>query len=75
MLHQFLVFASEAKLLAAAGLGCWLLAAIAVVAEKRRNARPSLDQVGWVPWTGIFLAATLCGAMFILFGVKAILQG
>lgn len=71
MIHGFLAFASDAKLLLAAGLACWLLAGVALIAERRRHARTNLDQVGWVPWTGVFLAMTLCGVMFVLLGAKA----
>lgn len=72
MVHQFLAFASDAELLAATGLGCWLVAAVALVAERRRHARASLDRVGWVPWTGLFLAMALCGTMFVLLGAKGL---
>ena len=56
MVHHFLAFASDAKLLAATGVACWLVAGLALVADRRRHARVSLDRVGWVPWTGLFLA-------------------
>ena len=73
MIHQFFAFASDAKLLVASGLACWLVAALALVAERRRHARTSLDQVGWVPWTGVFLAMIVCGTMFVLLGAKALI--
>lgn len=73
MIHQFLAFASDAKLLVASGLLCWVVAAVALVAERRRHARTNLDQVGWVPWTGVFLAMLVCGTMFVLLGAKALL--
>ena len=75
MVHHFLAFASDAKLLAATGVVCWLVAAVALVAEKRRHARVRLDAVGWMPWTGLFLAMAVCGTMFILFGSKALFPG
>ena len=46
MIHQFLAFASDAKLLVASGLLCWVVAAVALVADRRRHARTNLDQVG-----------------------------
>ena len=72
MVHEFLAFASDAKLLVVCGLACWLVAAVALVAERRRHARTSLDQVGWVPWTGLFLAMLVCGTMFVLLGAEAL---
>lgn len=47
--------------------GLLLLAVTAVIAEHRRNRRPVLDRVGWVPWDliqilaflGAFVAAAL----------------
>lgn len=74
-MHHFLAFASDAKLLAATGVACWLVAGLALVADRRRHARVSLDRVGWVPWTGLFLAMAVCGTMFVLLGSKALLGG
>jgi hypothetical protein len=73
MVHEFIAFASEAKLLVAAGVACWLFAGVAWVAERRRHARTRLDRVGWMPWIGLFLAALASGVMFILLGAKALL--
>lgn len=74
-MHHFLAFASDAKLLAATGVACWLVAGLALVADRRRHARVSLDRVGWVPWTGLFLAMAVCGTMFVLLGSQALLGG
>ena len=54
MIHQFLAFASDAKLLLFTGLACWTFAVFAWLAERRRGKRADLDRVGWVPWTGLF---------------------
>lgn len=39
------------------------LAGGAAYAERRRARRTRLDQVGWVPWSGILLAALLVGSV------------
>lgn len=75
MLHQFLAFASEAKLLAAAGLACWLAAGVTLIAERRRNARTRLDAVGWVPWTGLFLTLAVIGGGLIAVALPTIMGG
>lgn len=75
MLHDFLAFASDADLFAAAGFVCWIVAVAAFLAERRRHARRDLDRVGWVPWTGVFLAAAVCGTTFLLLGSKALVAG
>ena len=59
-----LAFASDAQLLALAGLGCWVFAAICLIMERVRNSRRSVEQlekVGWVPWTPLFLASAVIG--------------
>ncbi|MFN4112962.1 MAG: hypothetical protein ACK4GD_03360 [Sphingomonadaceae bacterium] len=75
MLHQFLAFASEAKLLAAAGLACWIAAGITLLAEKRRHRRDRLDAVGWVPWTGLFLTLAVIGGGLIAVALPSIMGG
>jgi hypothetical protein len=42
---------------------CAAVAAWAAIADRRRARRDRLDQVGWVPWGGILLAALLVGAV------------
>ena len=75
MIHQFLAFASEAKLLAAAGLACWIAAGLALVAERRRAARARIDAVGWVPWTGLFLTLAVIGGGLIAVSLPSIAGG
>jgi hypothetical protein len=41
-----------------AGIAAW-----AAIADRRRARRTRLDEVGWVPWGGILLAALLVGAV------------
>ena len=75
MRHQFLAFASEAKLLAAGGLACWVAAGFTLVAEKRRHRRDRLDAVGWVPWTGLFLTLAVIGGGLIAVALPSIMGG
>lgn len=72
MLHDFFAFASDAKLLLFTGMACWTFAVLAWLAERRRGKRADLDRVGWVPWTGLFLAAVVSGTVFVMLGSKAL---
>ncbi len=59
-----LAFASDAALLALAGLACWVFAGVCLVMERRRGSRRSverLEKVGWVPWTNLFVASAIIG--------------
>lgn len=63
-LFSQLAFASDAVMLALAGLGCWVFAALCLVMERLRNHRRSLERlerVGWVPWTNLFVASAIIG--------------
>ncbi len=75
MIHQFLAFASDGDMFAAVGAVCWVVAGIALVADRRRQKRRDLNHVGWVPWTGVFLGAALAGAIFLTLGLKASVAG
>lgn len=61
---SWLLFASNADLLALWG-GAWLLLAIGALAmDRRRHNRDRIsaaDQVGWMPWTLIFIASAMIG--------------
>lgn len=59
-----LTFASDAALLALAGAACWVLAALCLVMDKRRQKLRTLERlerVGFVPWTGLFLGLAIIG--------------
>ena len=55
----------------------WLAGAAALVAavagwfERRRAARANLDRVGWVPWTGLFVAAFFVAVVAAALGLKS----
>jgi hypothetical protein len=51
--------------------GCALLIAIlAGVADHRRQRRDRLDDIGWVPWRGIQVAAVFCFLAAAILAVK-----
>ncbi|OBX20418.1 hypothetical protein A9995_01485 [Erythrobacter sp. QSSC1-22B] len=72
-LPDVLMFASDAELLASAGVVLLVLAAIASLMERRRMRRVALHHVGWVPWTGIFLTLAIIGGGLLSVAVPAIL--
>jgi hypothetical protein len=54
---------------ATAGVLALTLALTAVWAERRRMRRTNLDAVGFMPWTAIYLIASLTA--IVLFGLAA----
>ncbi|MDG6078729.1 hypothetical protein E3U23_05925 [Erythrobacter litoralis] len=72
---DFLLFASDAAILALWGLGAVLIALAALVMEHRRNRRTRIDHVGWVPWTGIFLAFAVIGGGLLVAAIPPLLAG
>lgn len=55
---------SDAGQLAIIGGLFWVFAGFAAVMERRRGKRRDvgrLEQVGWVPWTGLFVGAAMIG--------------
>ena len=47
-----------------------MLAIVAALADGRRNRRASLDDVGWVPWRGIQVAAMFAVLALAILGFK-----
>ena len=75
---DFLLFASEADLIALVGAGFLALAGLALLGDRRRTRRQRIDQldrVGWVPWTGIFLACAIIGGGLIALSLPQALFG
>lgn len=72
-LPDVLMFASDAELLAFAGVLLLVLAGFASVMERRRTKRTALHHVGWVPWTAIFLSLAVIGGGLLSVAVPAIL--
>lgn len=69
---------SDAAQLALAGGLFWLLAGFAGFMERRRAKVRDLDrleQVGWVPWTGLFVLAAMLGGGCLAMGLPAVIGG
>ena len=72
---DFLLFASDATLLALLG-GLFLAGAVvALLMDKRRVKRSRIDHVGWVPWTGLFLACAIIGGGLLAVAIPGMLNG
>lgn len=74
-LSEELLFASDAELALFAGVGFLVLAGIMSFAERRRIRRERIDRVGWVPWTGLFLAFAVIGASLVGLGALGLIKG
>ena len=48
-----------------------MLAAVSVLADRRRNKRVVIENVGFMPWTGISVMATLVTVMSVALAIKA----
>lgn len=66
-----LPFASDATLVALAGVALLLLAGIATCAEWRRSRRQELDAVGCMPWTALFVACAVGGIALLTAALHA----
>lgn len=69
---------SDAAQLAWLGGACWLFAVFATLMEWRRTRTRNvakLEQVGWVPWTGLFLLSAMLGAGLLALSLPAVLKG
>lgn len=61
---------TQAALWTIAGLAT-AVAAVAVLADRRRTRRGDLDRVGWVPWPLILLLALIIAAVSAAFALKS----
>jgi hypothetical protein len=43
--------------------------------ERRRMKRASIERVGWMPWTGLFLTCAVVGGGLLAVAVPGIVQG
>ena len=66
---DFLLFASDATLVAAAGASLLALAAFSAFADRRRLRRARIDKVGFMPWTAVFFLALFPGVTLLALGV------
>ena len=74
----WLLFASDAKVVALWGTGFVAVALVALVMDRRRHRRDRLgapDRVGWVPWTGLFLLGAVLGCGLLAAALPGLLSG
>lgn len=60
----WLLFASDATVVALWGGGFLIAAAAALAMDRRRHRRDRLgapDRVGWVPWSSVFMLCAVIG--------------
>ena len=62
-------------LLTGAGLLAVALAAAAWLGDRRRMRRSVPDDVGFMPWTGVFLLATFAACILLGLAARAWLAG
>lgn len=60
----------EFHLWAAIAAAAVIVALISVLADRRRHQRKSIDDVGFMPWTGISVAAMMIGLVSIALAIK-----
>lgn len=71
-----LALASDAAQLAALGVLCWVLAAICLGMEKlrdRKRSHESLEKVGFVPWTTLFISLAIIGGGCLAMSLPVVL--
>ena len=71
---DFLLFASDATLMALIGGALLLIALAAVVGEQRRLRRKHLDAVGLMPWTRLFFVSFFFGVTLMAMAVTGWLK-
>ncbi|MDP5103648.1 MAG: hypothetical protein NWP98_06950 [Erythrobacter sp.] len=77
IITQFELLSDAAQLAVIGGL-FWVLAGFAGLMDWRRTKRRDLgriDQVGWVPWTGLFMAAAMIGGGCLALSLPVVLGG
>lgn len=73
---QELTFASDAAILALAGVVSWIFAGFCLLMERLRNAKRSLERlerVGWVPWTNLFIGSAIIGGGCLAMSLPVVL--
>lgn len=69
---------SDAAQVAWAGGACLAFALFASLMEWRRTRTRNLarlEQVGWVPWTGLFVLSAMLGAGLLAMSLPAVIKG
>ncbi|MEQ5787115.1 hypothetical protein J3454_04345 [Erythrobacter sp. NFXS35] len=76
-LARFALLSDAAQVAITGGL-FWTFAAFAGVMERRRIKRRDvsrLEQVGWVPWLGLFMAAAIIGGGMLAMSLPVVIGG
>ncbi|WP_296718195.1 hypothetical protein [Erythrobacter sp.] len=76
-LARFALLSDAAQLALTGGL-FWAFAAFAGVMERRRMKRRDvsrLEQVGWVPWLGLFMSAAIIGGGMLAMSLPVVIGG
>ena len=71
----FLLFASDATLIAVAGMAMLLLSLAAFMGDRRRRNRRNIDAVGVLPWRDIAALTMLLGMMLLALAISGWLKG
>lgn len=69
---------SDAAQIAVTGGSLWVFAAFAALMERRRTRARNLDrleQVGWVPWTLLFMLAAMLGGGCLALSLPVVIGG
>ncbi len=72
---QFALLSDAAQLAVVGGL-FWLLAGACALMERRRSKARDLarlEQVGWVPWTGLFMLTAMLGGGCLAMSLPVVL--
>jgi hypothetical protein len=72
---EFLLFASDATLVALGGATLLLVALTAFLGERRRMRRRHIDAVGWVPWATLSVLAAFGAISLLAVAAKGWLAG
>ncbi len=74
---QFALLGDAAQLAVVGGL-FWVLAGFFALMERRRNKARDLarlEQVGWVPWTTLFMLAAILGGGMLAMSLPVVMKG
>ena len=75
MFAQFALLSDAAQLAIIGGM-FWVFAAFAGVMERRRSSRRDvgrLEQVGWMPWMGLFMGAAMIGGGMLAMSLPVVI--
>ncbi len=75
LISRFELLSDAAQLALTGGL-FWLFAGFAGYMERRRMKRRDLarlEQVGWVPWLGLFMGAAIIGGGMLAISLPVVL--